>query len=241
MKSAYDIHRLTRRYGDAFTLEIERMEAASGEVLCLVGPTGCGKSTLLRLLAGVERPSAGELLFETWPMHERPLPLEVQRQVTLVFQRPLVLAGTVEFNIGYGLRLRRRKNTGDRLAFIIDKLGLTPLLHRSARNLSVGQTQLVALARALALEPKVLLLDEPTASLDPAHVALVESTIKELNPERHTTVVWATHNIFQAKRVADRVAFLLNGKLIELSAKADFFDRPADPRTAAFVRGDMVC
>ncbi|NOX52856.1 MAG: phosphate ABC transporter ATP-binding protein, partial [Planctomycetes bacterium] len=100
--------------------------------------------------------------------------------------------------------------------------------------------QLVALARALVLEPDLLLLDEPTANLDPAHVALVEEAIAEDHQRRGTTVVWATHNLFQARRVAERVGLLLNGQLIEVASTQTFFDAPSDPRTADFVQGKMV-
>jgi tungstate transport system ATP-binding protein len=100
--------------------------------------------------------------------------------------------------------------------------------------------QLVALARALVLEPEVILLDEPTANLDPARVAMVERLIETVHRERKITVVWATHNIFQARRVAERVALLLDGRLVEIAPTKLFFDSPGDPRTAAFVRGEMV-
>jgi tungstate transport system ATP-binding protein len=111
---------------------------------------------------------------------------------------------------------------------------------RPARTLSGGQQQLVALARALAVEPEALLLDEPTAHLDPAAVALVEGLIAEQARTRGMTTVWATHNLFQGRRVADRIGLLLGGRLVEVASAADFFDAPRDLRTAAFVRGEMI-
>src|SRR5262249_18449655 len=120
------------------------------------------------------------------------------------------------------------------------RLGLDGLAARAARTLSGGEAQLVALARALVLEAEVLLLDEPTAHLDPARVALVEQVLREERSGRGGTLVWATHNLFQARRVADRVALLLDGRLVELAPVSEFFDSPRDPRTAAFVRGEMV-
>jgi tungstate transport system ATP-binding protein len=123
---------------------------------------------------------------------------------------------------------------------ILDGLGIGGLAARSARTLSGGEMQLVALARALVLEPEVVLLDEPTANLDPARVAMVERLIETVHRERKITVVWATHNIFQARRMAERVALLLDGRLVEIAPTKVFFEAPSDSRTAAFVRGEMV-
>jgi tungstate transport system ATP-binding protein len=236
----YRLEGVRHRYGGRAVLEISRLEVHGGEVLCLVGPTGAGKSTLLRLLAGLERPSAGRLWLGENRLDERDLPLEVQRRQTLLFQRPLLLAGTVRANVAYGLRLRGLGRGRPRVEAVLSRLGLSDLAGRHARSLSGGEAQLVALARALVLEPEVLLLDEPTAHLDPARVALVEGAVRDDHARRGTTLVWATHNLFQARRVADRVALLLDGRLVELAPAEEFFDRPRDPRTSAFVRGEMV-
>jgi tungstate transport system ATP-binding protein len=192
------------------------------------------------LLAGLERPTTGQLWFGDHRLDERDLPLEVQRRITLVFQKPLLLSGTVQANVEYGLRLRRLKRRAASVHETLDRLGLTPLAGRPAHTLSGGEAQLVALARSLVLEPEVLLLDEPTAHLDPARVALVEAALRDHRATRSATVVWATHNLFQARRVADRVALLLDGRLVEATAAEEFFTAPHDPRTAAFVRGEMI-
>jgi tungstate transport system ATP-binding protein len=239
-KACYTLDALRHAYGGRTVLSIESLQVEAGEVLCLVGPTGAGKSTLLRLLAGLERAAAGRLRFGDWPLERGELSPQGQRRITLVFQRPLALAGTVRTNVEYGLRLRGLRRERARVQMILDQLGLTPLASRDARTLSGGETQLMALARALVLEPEVLLLDEPTAHLDPARVALVEGTICDFRGRHGATVVWATHQLFQARRVADRVALLLDGRLVEAAGAAQFFTAPADPRTAAFVRGEMV-
>jgi tungstate transport system ATP-binding protein len=238
----YRLEALTLRYGGRQVLDIDQLEVAAGEVLCLVGPTGAGKSSLLRLLAGLERPTSGRLLFDHHRLDRHPLPLEGQRRLTLVFQRPLLLAGTVRANVEYGLRLRGlgRRQREARVAAAFGRLGLAPLASRPARTLSGGEAQLVALARALVLEPEVLLLDELTAHLDPARVALVEEVVRADHRQRGTTVVWATHNLFQARRCADRVGLLLEGRLAAVAPAEEFFSAPRDPRAAAFVRGDMV-
>ena len=231
------LRNLQRSYGAAFRLNVGRLEVGQGEILCLVGPTGAGKSTLLRLLAGLEEPSGGEILFNDRPFTTRTLPLDLQRRITLVHQRPLLLRGTVRYNVEYGLRVRKRPPAIEK---VLEGLGVRHLARQSAQKLSGGQTQLVALARAVAVEPDLLLLDEPTAHLDPAHVALVEAVIRERRDASGTTVIWATHNLFQARRVADRVALLLGGELVEVAPAQSFFESPADPRTADFVQGKMI-
>jgi tungstate transport system ATP-binding protein len=236
----YRLENVMKRHGDREVLRIDQLEVNPGEILCLVGPTGAGKSTLLRLLAAVEAPSTGRLIFREQTFGAEELPLDLRRHITLVFQRPLPLVGTVRDNVEFGLRLRGATERHQRAEAVLDRLGLRPLAHRSARTLSGGETQLVALARALVLEPEVLLLDEPTANLDPARVALVESVVREVHAQKGTTVVWATHNLFQAHRVAERAALLLDGRLVEVAPAKVFFETPADPRTAAFVRGEMV-
>ncbi len=228
-----------KRYG-SFSLQIRKLEIRTGEVLGLLGPTGAGKSTLLSVLAGLVRVDQGDLCFESQPFGLRGLDLQARRRLTLVHQRPLLLTGTVHFNVEYGLRLRGRQDSTDKVDVMLDRLGLAKFAQQSALTLSGGQTQLVALARALVIEPEVLLLDEPTSHLDPAHVALVEDTIRQLRQKRRMTVVWATHNLFQARRVASRTALLLNGQLVEATHTEEFFTNPSDPRTTDFVQGRMV-
>jgi tungstate transport system ATP-binding protein len=205
-----------------------------------VGPTGAGKSTLLRLLAGLETPTGGILVVGDHRLDGRGLPLGLQRRITLLFQRPFLLKGTVLANVEYGLKLRGVSRSADRAQRVMDRLGLMDLARQPAHTLSGGQMQLVALARALAVEPDILLLDEPTAHLDPARVALVEQAVEDYRRERQATIVWATHHLFQARRVADRVALLLDGRLVEVAPTQDFFEAPSDPRTTAFVQGKMI-
>lgn len=157
-----------------------------------------------------------------------------------MFQRPRLLAGTVRANVEYGLKLRGDRDREVKARAMLDRVHLSHLVDRPATAVSGGEAQLVALARALAVGPEVLLLDEPTNNLDPARVALVEEVVLSDHQERGTTVVWATHNHFQARRAGDRVTLLLDGKEVETAPAAEFFDSPRDPRTAAFVQGKMV-
>jgi tungstate transport system ATP-binding protein len=236
----YRLEGIRHAYGDRTVLDIDQLEIHTGEVLGLVGPTGAGKSTLLRLLAGLEPAQTGQLRFGDYLVEGRGLPLQVQRRITLVFQRPLLLAGTVRTNVEYGLKLRGRGRCAAQVQAVLCRLGLDRLASQAARTLSGGEAQLTALARSLVLQPEVLLLDEPTAHLDPARVALVEEVVREVHQRHAGTVVWATHNLFQARRMAQRVALLLDGRLVEVANSQEFFSAPKDPRTAAFVRGEMV-
>lgn len=236
----YRLTDVTKSHSGRQVLHVERLDVHRGETLCLVGPTGAGKSTLLRLLAGVEQPTSGNLTYREHSIAGVGLPVSVRRSITLVFQRPHVLNRTVWQNVDYGLRLRRAGDRPERIRDILHRLALAGLASHSARKLSGGEAQLVALARAIVLQPEVLLLDEPTANLDPGRVALVEQVIRDVQHERRTTVVWSTHNIFQARRLAQRVALLLDGRLVEVAPADVFFTNPAEPSTAAFVRGEMV-
>ncbi len=239
-KTRYQLQNVQKRQNANFALHIHRLDVQQGDVLALLGPTGAGKSTLLRLLAGLEPPTAGDIQFDDAPLLAAEMTLATRRRITMVHQRPLLLGGAVRTNVEYGLRLRGGQNRTQKVDAALDQLGLTPIAAQAAQTLSGGQTQLVAMARALVLEPEVLLLDEPTAHLDPAHVALAEKAIRQICQTRQTTIVWATHNLFQARRVANRTCLLLNGLLVEAAPTEAFFTNPAEPRTADFVQGRMV-
>ena len=167
-------------------------------------------------------------------------PLDLRRRVTTVFQRPVLLNRTVWANVAYGLQLRRQRQSAGRVQAALEQVGLTSMAHPRARTLSGGEAQRVALARAMVLQPDVLLLDEPTANLDPYNVGLIEEIVHTLNARQGTSLVLVTHNVFQAKRLAHRVALFLEGQIAEIADAETFFGSPRDPRTAAFVRGEMV-
>jgi tungstate transport system ATP-binding protein len=237
---AYCLQQVSKRHSESFVLRVDQLDIAAGEVFCLPGPTGAGKSTLLRLLSGIEPPTSGSVIFDGRPLEGPMTPLSALRRIVMVHQQPLLLTGTVRFNVEYGLRLRGLRASSCKVEEVLEHLGLAKLAGQSARTLSGGQVQLVALARALVLEPDVLLLDEPTGHLDPARVALMEETILEAQGRRKMTVVWATHNLFQARRVGNKVGLLLNGSLIEVAPTRQFFENPTDERTAQFVQGKIV-
>ena len=239
MSAIYELHDLQQTYDGRRVLDVDRLAIERGEVLALVGPSGAAKSTLLRLLNFLERPSGGTLDFDGQVVTEQ-LPLAQRRRVTAVFQRPALLRRSVAANVVYGLRLRGQKLPATELAGWLDRLGLAHLARQPATRLSAGEAQRVALARALVLRPAALLLDEPTANLDPYNVGLIERLVGEAQAETGMTVVWVTHDVFQARRVAGRVAFLLGGRLMEATDTATFFTTPATEQAAAFVRGELV-
>ncbi len=237
----YQLENLTKEYGGRRVLQVDNLQVRRGEVLAVVGPSGAGKSTLLRLLNFLEPPSDGCIRFlDLQVTADRPAPLAYRRRVTMVFQRPVLLDRSVGANIRYGLQIRGCRNEDHELVAVLDLVRLRDVVHQPARTLSGGEAQRVALARAIVLRPDVLLLDEPTANLDPYNVGLIESILRNLNREFGTTLVLVTHNVFQARRLADRVALLLEGRIVEVADVEAFFQAPQDPRTAAFVRGEMV-
>jgi tungstate transport system ATP-binding protein len=236
--SVYRLDSVRHRYAGRVVLDIQALEVRRGETLAVIGPSGSGKSTLLRLLQFIERPAAGRLWFEDRAVDSEP-PMETRRRVTTVFQRPIVLSRSVRANLAYGLRVRGVAARPGEIDHLLDGLGLTPLAHSPARTLSGGEIQRVSFARALAFDPEVLLLDEPTANLDPRNVRLVEDMIRE-RQSQGVTMVLATHQIFQARRLAHRTALLLDGQIVETAPTAELLDHPADPRTKAFLSGDMI-
>jgi tungstate transport system ATP-binding protein len=237
----YRLTDVTKAYGKRIILDINSLEIGRGDIFALVGPSGAGKSTLLRLLNFLEPPTGGKIEFEGAVFHSGvEMPLELKRRVTMVFQRPMLLDRSVWDNVTYGLRLRGERNSNEQVMAALEEVGLAHLTKQRARTLSGGEAQRVALARAIVLRPDVLLLDEPTANLDPYNVGLIETIVRRSNALHQATLVLVTHNVFQAKRLATQVAFLLDGKVIEAADSEQFFASPADPRTRAFVRGEMV-
>jgi tungstate transport system ATP-binding protein len=238
-QALYQLKDVRHSYGGQQVLDIPALTVRRGEILALIGPSGAGKSTLLRLLNFLESPASGEIRFDGQAVNgQAPLPL--RRQVTTVFQTPALLERSVAANVAYGLGLRGEKLAAASLQAWLSRLGLAGLEKRRPQQLSMGEAQRVALARALVIRPVALLLDEPTANLDPYNVGLIEEIVRQENEATGMTVVLVTHNVFQARRLAHRTALLLNGRLVEIGPTESFFTRPQQPQTAAFLRGDLV-
>lgn len=213
------------------------VSVAAGAFVTLVGPSGAGKSTLLRLIAGLITPTAGQVLVAGEPPHLAPDPIGVVFQ-----QHNLMPWRTAYDNVRLPLELQSfsRAQSHDRVMEVLALVGLRGFEESYPAQLSGGMAQRVALARALVMQPRVLLLDEPTANLDPYNVGLIETIVREENAARGITVVLVTHNIFQARRVAHRTALLLRGEVVEVGETSAFFARPTQAQTAAFLRGDLV-
>ncbi len=212
------------------------LDLGPGTVTVLMGPNGAGKSLLLRLLHGLVPPTSGTILWGGAPPTE-----PVRRRQAMVFQSPVLLRRSVAGNIAFALSLRpgSRVAHARRLDALLDMADLTPLAHMPARRLSGGEQQRLALARALALDPEVLLLDEPTASLDPAATLAIERIVRQAH-DRGTKIVFVTHDIGQAGRLADEVVFLHRGRITEHTPADAFFDRPASREARDYLAGRIV-
>jgi tungstate transport system ATP-binding protein len=237
----YRVRELTKRYADRQVLRIAALDIYPGEILVIVGPSGAGKSTLLRLLNFLEPADSGSIRFQDVDyLPDQSVPLEVRRKVTMLFQRPLLLDASVWENVAYGLRLRGERHPESRVDAALEQVGMAQQARQRARTLSGGEAQRVALARAMLIQPDALLLDEPTANLDPYNVGMIEQILSQINQVQGTTLVLVTHNVFQARRLAQRAGLMLEGKIIEIATAEKFFNQPADARTAAFSRGEMI-
>jgi tungstate transport system ATP-binding protein len=237
-----EIKNLSKVY-DKEVLKIEQLSFRRGRIYGIIGPSGAGKSTFLRLVNLLEPPTTGDIYFkgEAMSMNGR-AGTPVRREMTMVFQKPLLFKTSVSENVAYGLKARRfsKEEIKARVETLLEKVGLKELAGRYAGTLSGGEAQRVALARAVAFEPAFLLLDEPTANLDPSNVELIERLILDLNRDKGMTIIMVTHNIFQARRIAQEVIFLHEGRIVEMGDTEKIFSFPEDPRTRDFVEGRMI-
>lgn len=220
--------------GGTTILERLSLTIGPGAPTLIVGPNGSGKTSLLRLCMGLAQPSAGTV---TWGGRAN----GEERRRAILFQKPVMLRRSAAANVAYGLAQAGcpRRLRAARIDELLDRVGLTALAARPARRLSGGEQQRLALARALARQPEILLLDEPTASLDPAATRFVEEIILAA-AHSGTKIIMTTHDLGQVRRLAKDIVFLVRGRLFDHGEASDFLDRPATPQAAAFVRGDLV-
>jgi tungstate transport system ATP-binding protein len=212
------------------------IEIGGRGTLVLMGPNGAGKSVLVRVLAGLIAPTAGRVTWAGTPPDRTRAP-----KIGFVFQRPVHLRRSALANVAYALGVAGVSKTerAEQAHAALKRAGIAHLAQTPARVLSGGEQQLLAMARALATEPEILILDEPTSALDPAATTAIEKLLRRVHSEG-VPVVLITHDLGQARRLADEVAFLHHGRLIERAQSAAFFERPASAEAQAFVRGEIV-
>jgi len=245
---------VSRSFGETTVFENISLSVDRGDVLALIGPSGAGKSTLLRTFALFEEPQSGSVLADGMRMWECTTRqrLAKRRSIGMVFQEPNLFDATVQRNVEYGLNVRRSwtdrllktlrvsdttppQSVRDALSLV----GMEPFLDEPVTSLSGGEAQRVAFARALSYEPTYMLFDEPTSDLDPRNTAVIEDAITTATA-RGIGAVIATHDMHQAQRIADRVALLFDGDIVECGPTDQLFTEPRDERTRKFISGELI-
>jgi tungstate transport system ATP-binding protein len=226
MGNIVELRNVTKVYGNLTAVDGITLQVSEAEILALLGPNGSGKSTLLKMLAIVLQPSTGEVYFQGVQVNERNIE-QMRMASTLVFQKTVLFTSSVYDNVAYGLKIRKlpERTIEEEVHKALELVRLEGFEKRQAKKLSGGEQQRVALARALVLKTKLLLLDEPTANLDPKNAAIVEEAIGAANRERKITVIIATNNMLQAKNLPTRIALIENGRIGEVGKPQEIFGR----------------
>ena len=210
----------------------------TGEIMAFIGPTGAGKTTLLRLLDLLDTPVSGKIFFDGADVTDSEKSrLDIRRRMSFVLQKPVVFNTSVHDNVAYGLKWRRmdRHQVREKVDNILEMVGLSGYAARNARTLSGGEMQRVAIARAIVTEPDVLLLDEPTANLDPVSASKIEDLIADIIRRDTITVVMTTHDMVQGQRLADRISVLVDGEIVQTGDPRRIFSTPHDRTVAELV------
>ena len=212
--------------GNHVLLQQINLEIGQGGATVLLGPNGAGKTSLLKLMMGLVEPTRGEIT-------------RADARLAFLFQKPVMLRRTVEANIAFAREAAGLSTSSDKIAALLDEVGLLHLRKQPARKLSGGEQQRLALARAVAREPDILFMDEPTASLDVAQTKLVEDLIQRISA-RGVKVIMSTHDLGQARRLAQNILFLVGGTVVEHAPASGFFSHPQSENAQRFLRGDLV-
>ena len=226
---------LKKTYGEKTVLDISQGEIKHGSRTAIIGPNGAGKSMLLNIIAGLLPATCGTVEYDGSSI----IPA---KDMTLVFQSPYLISTTVFGNIAYPLKIRGadEKHIAARVHELMEELNLTGLEKQKAWKLSGGEKQKVALARALSFKPKLLLLDEPTANIDPHTTAEIEKLLLSIGEKQDITIVTVTHNLAQAKRMCDEVIMLHNGEIIEAGNCGRILRSPENDNTRRFIEGELL-
>jgi tungstate transport system ATP-binding protein len=241
MTPILEIRDLTVQRGNKLVLMVPSLTLAEGETLAVIGPNGAGKSTLMLAIAQLLKPTQGEIFYRGHLLRPKN-GLDFRRRIALVLQDPLLLDGSVYDNIATGLRFRRipKAEITHRVHDWLDRLGIIHLRNRASHQLSGGEAQRVSLARAFAIGPDILLLDEPFGALDAPTRARLLDDFHTLISETETTVIFVTHDQDEALLMGDRVAVIIGGQLLQTASPEIVFNAPADSNVAAFVGVDTV-
>lgn len=232
------VEHLYHSYGKAEILRGISLGVERGEVFVTIGPTGSGKTTLMRLVGLLEKPTSGDIYFGGYKVNNsEKARLEIRRRMAMVSQKPAVFNATVFDNVAYGLRIRKDKSAHlrSKVSDVLETVGLSGYEKRDARTLSGGETQRVALARAMVIEPQLLLLDEPTANLDPVSTSHIENLVTDVIKKSSMTVMMNTHDMFQGQRLADRMGVLIGGEMMQTGNTREIFNAPQSLSIAEFV------
>ncbi|MCW3995137.1 MAG: ABC transporter ATP-binding protein [Candidatus Bathyarchaeota archaeon] len=226
MSAIAELENVSKAFDAKMVLYNVNLQVYQGEILALLGPNGSGKSTLLKTLALLTMPSSGQLKFNGELVAANNVE-RLRQQTTLVFQKTTLFEGSVYDNVAYGLKIRKvpKNQHAELIAQALRIVRLEGFEKRQAKRLSGGEQQRVAIARALVLKTKLLLLDEPTTNLDPKNAQIIEEVIATVNHELETTIVLATHNMFQAQTLPSRIALISNGKITQMGTPAEVFGK----------------
>jgi len=210
-------------------------------IYVLIGPNGSGKSTFFRICSLLEDPDRGVANYFAGDSAVK-RDINLRRRISLVLPKIGVFNTTVFKNVAYGLKIRglNNKEIRKRAEQALELVGLAHKKNINACALSSGEAQRLGVARAMAIEPEILFLDEPTASLDPHSTTIIEETIQKIKEEKKITIIMITHNVFQAQRLADTVLFMYEGMIVDFGAGKEVFKKPKDERTHRFITGKMV-
>lgn len=236
MNISLRLESIEKNYSNFKALDSVDFKADGGKIVVLLGVNGAGKSTLLRIIAGLENQDKGNISVNNQKLN----PWELRQIATLVFQRTAMFSRSVYDNLAYGLKIRGKKDEEikDAITEALHNVGLKNFEKRKAKKTSGGEQQRIALARAFLLDPMILLLDEPTANLDPNSAIIIEKAILKRREKEHVIVI-ATHNLSQARRLGDEVVHIHGGKIIERAAPDEFFDNPKNEVTQKFINGEL--
>jgi len=237
-----EVKNLEVKRGGTTILHIPSLLIQEGEVLSLIGPNGAGKTTFMQTLSYLLKPFQGEILFKGKKVETNHSVLEYRRKLAMVFQEPLLFDTTVFNNIASGLKIRgmRRDKIRDKVMEQLNRFGIRHLSQRSAKTLSGGEAQRTSLARAFALQPEILILDEPFASLDPPTRDSLIEDLEHILRQTQTTTILATHDRMEALRLSNRIAVMNAGKILQIGSPSQVMNQPVDEFVASFVGVETI-